>query len=109
MEFDIPLQFEKKPKAPDRFFDGERWHAVQKVLEEWDDFYRGKYSRNMRPANLKKAAVRGSWGVGRFYYRVQTKDDHIYLLYYDRAPKDAFDRLGHWMLHAEYVYRVIPR
>jgi len=55
----------------------------------------------MRPANAAKAIRRGSWGVGRFYFRVLTEQDRIFELYYDRAPKDVDDRDGSWFLDRE--------
>ncbi|NOH11782.1 MAG: hypothetical protein HND51_09065 [Chloroflexi bacterium] len=57
----------------------------------------------MKPANLRKAARRGSWGVGRFYFRVQTDNGQIFELYYDRAPKDIDNRKGNWILFQELI------
>ncbi len=62
---------------------------------------------NMRPANAAKAKRRGSWGVGRFYFRVQTDSGQIYDLYYDRAPKDVDDRSGAWFLYREMTVNEI--
>ena len=56
-------------------------------------------ARNMRPAHAAVAAERGSLGVGRFYFRVDT--GQVFDLYYDRAIKDVDDRLGHWFLYRE--------
>ena len=47
------------------------------------------------------AASRGSWGVGRLFFRVRVEDGRLFELYYDRAPKDAADRLGCWFLRCE--------
>lgn len=55
----------------------------------------------MQPQHAASASKHGSWGVGRFYFDVETKDGDFYRLYYDRAPKDATDRQGHWILLAE--------
>jgi hypothetical protein len=55
----------------------------------------------MQPHNLRLAKKRGSWGVGRFYFRVQVQEGRVFDLYYDRAPDDASDRLGHWFLLRE--------
>ncbi len=52
---------------------------------------------NMQPAHLATAARRGSWGVGRLYFRLRT-DRGVFDLYYDRAPEAAGDRAGHWYL-----------
>ena len=75
---------------------------VEEVLKEWFDYRRrGNSLRNMRPENMKKALRRGSWGVGRFYFRVRTGENRLFDLYYDRAPKDSSDRLGGWFLWRE--------
>jgi hypothetical protein len=58
-------------------------------------------ARNMQPQHAASASKHGSWGVGRFYFDVETEDGGLYRLYYDRAPKDATDRYGHWVLLAE--------
>lgn len=58
-------------------------------------------ARNMRASSARKAARRGSWGVGRFYFRVRTEEKRVFDLYYDRAPKDAGDRIGHWYIWRE--------
>jgi len=60
-------------------------------------------THNMRPANMAKALRRGSWGVGRFYFRVVVENDQIFDIYYDRAPKDALDRGGSWFLDREMI------
>jgi hypothetical protein len=71
---------------------------------------------NMRPAHAEAAAGRGSWGVGRFYFRVRVEDGRLFELYYDRAPrpaarrgkkdatdtgKDSKQRKGAWFLQSE--------
>lgn len=71
---------------------------------EWYDYGRsGSMAHNMRPANMAKAQRRGSWGVGRFYFRVLTGQGRIFEIYYDRAPKDAGDREGSWFLYREMI------
>jgi len=104
VEFDKEPLHIKKPLCPDRFiWKGEIFYVVDK-LGEWPDYSRsGHMTHNMRPANMAKALRRGSWGVGRFYFRVQTENGQIFDLYYDRAPKDAFDREGVWYLYREMV------
>lgn len=73
-------------------------------LQEWRDYgRRGRMATNMRPENLKKAAKRGSWGVGRYYFRVQVADGRIFDIYYDRAPKGQAQRLGSWFLYREIL------
>jgi hypothetical protein len=95
---------EKKPGSPDSFeWDGQDFQ-VKSALSEWQDFdRRGRMARNMRPHNAAKARRRGSWGVGRFYFRVLTASGRIFDLYYDRAPKNAADRKGSWFLDRELV------
>ncbi len=102
VEFDEEPTLRKKPGPPDRFiWDGQTF-LVTELLSQWHDFQRrGKMARNMRPENAAKAQRRGSWGVGRFYFRVKTEGGQIFDLYYDRAPKNAADRLGAWFLDRE--------
>jgi hypothetical protein len=102
VQFDKEPLHKKKPGCPDRFvLDGQVIDVVEKV-GEWHDYSRtGHMTHNMRPANMSKALRRGSWGVGRFYFRVQTETGQIFDLYYDRAPKDASDRQGSWFLYRE--------
>jgi hypothetical protein len=57
----------------------------------------------MAPAHLATATRRGSWGVGRFYFRVRTDGGGVYDLYYDRQPESAGDRAGHWYLWREVM------
>ena len=92
----------KKPEAPDTFhWKGNEWR-IQRVISVWSEYERrGRMARNMSPAHSIAATRRGSWGVGRFYFRVQVEDGRVFDLYYDRAPDDASDRLGHWFLLQE--------
>lgn len=94
--------FSKRPHCPDAFeWRGER-RSVAETLNEWCDYRRrGRFGSNMRPDHAARAAERGSWGGGRFYFRVRTDDDRIFDLYYDRAPRDAGDRHGTWVLFRE--------
>jgi hypothetical protein len=102
VEFDDPPALEKKPSCPDRFVWGADTFAVAAVLSAWEDYTRrGRMARNMRPTHAAVASRRGSWGVGRFYFRVRTTIDCIFDLYYDRAPKSAGDRKGAWFLYRE--------
>ena len=102
VEFDRDPALEKRPPAPDRFNWEGQTYRVDSVLSEWQDFKRrGRMARNMRPQNAAKALRRGSWGVGRFYFRVLTTNERIFDLYYDRAPKNVEDRKGSWFLDRE--------
>lgn len=92
----------KKPNAPDGFTWAGVSFQVIEVLSSWFDYRRrGRMAKNMNLAHLREATRRGSWGVGRFYFRVKTSDGRVFDLYYDRAPKDAADRAGHWFLWRE--------
>ena len=102
VNFDKKPTLEKRPPAPDSFDWEEDTYQVESVLSEWQDYgRRGRMARNMRPHNAAKALRRGSWGVGRFYFRVLTKSGRIFDLYYDRAPKNVEHRKGSWFLDRE--------
>jgi len=90
---------EKKPKCPRRIYWQDRWIGVERTLAIWDDMSRkGKNARNMREEHLERAKVKGSWGVGRFYFEFTGDDGNIYTIYYDRAPGNAGKRKGTWIL-----------
>ena len=72
VEFDKPPMFAKLPPCPAHFAWRDETFEIVANLQEWRDYgCRGRMANNMRPENLKKAAKRGSWGVGRYYFRVQ--------------------------------------
>jgi hypothetical protein len=102
VEFDHPPKLAKKPDPPTRFiWQGEVFDIV-KVLSRWISYERkGRMAKNMKPEHHEVAVKRGSWGVGRFYFRVLTEVGRIFDLYYDRAPESAGDRKGHWYLWRE--------
>lgn len=102
VRFVTPPTLEKKPHCPDGFTWREEEFAVAEQLNEWfDNQRRGRMARNMSPAHASRAAVVGSWGVGRYFFRVRTTSGRIFDLYYDRAPQSAADRKGHWFLFSE--------
>jgi hypothetical protein len=102
VQFRQPPVLEKKPEAPQAFDWRGATLTVTEVVSTWFDFERrGREARNMAPAHLATARRRGSWGVGRFYFRVRTGDGRAFDLYYDRAPENAGDRKGHWFLWRE--------
>ncbi|MCA9955300.1 MAG: hypothetical protein KC434_11310 [Anaerolineales bacterium] len=104
VEFAQPPLFAKQPPCPARFVWGEEWFEIVANLQEWRDYgRRGRMANNMRPENLLKAAKRGSWGVGRYYFRVQVSNGRIFEIYYDRAPKGQAQRLGSWFLNREIL------
>ncbi|MDY6873381.1 MAG: DUF6504 family protein [Chloroflexota bacterium] len=100
--FDTSPLHRKSPPCPNAFAWRGQQHRIVRCLSEWKDFNRrGRMARNMQPQHAAVAAKRGSWGVGRFYFEVETDEGSCFRLYYDRAPKDAEDREGHWVLLAE--------
>lgn len=100
--FDRPPAREKAPPGPDAFVWQGRTYRVLETLEEWHAYDRkGRMASNMRPAHAAAAASRGSWGVGRFYFRVRVEDGRLFELYYDRAPKGQKQKKGAWFLRAE--------
>ncbi|MBN1261526.1 MAG: hypothetical protein JXB35_12680 [Anaerolineae bacterium] len=102
VEFDQPPVLEKKPGRPDRFIWRGETHVIVALLSEWHDYERrGRMASNMRPSHAAAATQRGSWGVGRAYFRVRTGAGRIFELYYDRAPKAVDDRKGSWVLYRE--------
>ena len=104
VEFDREPVLKKKPDCPDRFIWEGQTFTIKTLLSQWGDFGRqGRMARNMRPEHAARARRRGSWGVGRFYFRVETEDGRFFDLYYDRAPKSVDDRLGAWFLDREMV------
>lgn len=104
VEFDEPPLLSKRPRCPDRIlWRGESYQVIE-LLREWRDFERrGRLADNMQPAHVAQTAKRGSWGAGRFYFRVRVAEGRIFEFYYDRAPKDADRRLGNWYLTRELL------
>lgn len=102
VDFDRPPALEKRPGCPDAFvWRGQRYQIIEK-LNEWHDYgRRGRMAVNMRPDHAARATQRGSWGVGRDYFRVRVESGQIFDLYYDRAPRDADRRKGGWFLFRE--------
>ena len=100
--FEKTPMYSKKPGPPSAFTWREEEFKVNETISTWFDYGRkGKAARNMREENLREAERRGSWGVGRYYFRVKTEGGRVFDVYYDRAPKDAGDRAGHWFLWRE--------
>lgn len=100
--FDQPPALEKKPECPNGFVWRGEAHRVAEVLSAWRDYgRRGRMARNMQPAHAARAKERGSWGVGKFVFRVRTQSGRLFEFYYDRAPKDADHRQGAWVLVSE--------
>jgi hypothetical protein len=102
VQFDVTPTFSKTPGCPAGFVWQVETYRITELLSEWRDYgRRGRMSNNMRPDHLEMAKKRGSWGVGRIYFRVRTESDQIFDLYYDRAPGSGGDRKGAWWLFRE--------
>ncbi|HBA90257.1 MAG TPA: hypothetical protein DCZ08_00220 [Anaerolineaceae bacterium] len=102
VQFDSPPLLEKSPPCPQGFIWQSETFRIVELLAEWKDFRRrGRMGRNMIPPHLSRAERIGSWGVGRFFFRVRTDGGRIFEIYFDRAPADAGDRKGSWVLFGE--------
>lgn len=106
--FDRPPSLEKRSGVPDGFIWAGRIYRVVAVLREWHDYrLRGKslafYIKERGSYRAKAAQRRGSWGVGRDYYRVRTDTGEVFDLYYDRAPRGPDHRKGDWFLFRQVV------
>lgn len=102
VEFDESPTFSKKPHCPNRFIWGEEMLTIIGLLAEWRDYERrGRMAQNMRPEHAARAAKKGSWGVGRYFFRVQVPNGRIFDIYYDRSPKGSDHRAGNWYIYQE--------
>ena len=105
---DRPPALEKRPGAPDSFVWEGRTYRVVAVLREWHDYHlRGKslsfYTKEQGSFRAKKAQRRGTWGVGRDYFRVRTDTGDVFDLYYDRDPHGPGGRKGSWFLYRQVL------
>lgn len=99
---------EKRPGPPDGFTWEGRTYRVEAVLREWHDYrLRGKsasfYVKERGSFRAKAAERRGSWGVGRDYYRVRTDSGEVFDIYYDRAPQGPGRGKGSWFLFRQMM------
>ncbi|HLC01696.1 MAG TPA: DUF6504 family protein [Anaerolineales bacterium] len=100
--FDEPPMLSKKPDPPDGFmWNGVVFRTAELISSWFDHSRRGRMAANMQPAHLREAARRGSWGVGRYYFRLRMQGERVFDVYYDRAPEGAGDRAGHWYIFRE--------
>jgi hypothetical protein len=96
--------YKKRPPCPDGFIWKDESYRIMETLNEWQDFSRkGRMARNMRPEHTEAALRKGSWGVGRTYFRVRIDTGQVFDLYYDRAPAGDTGRGGGWFLYRELV------
>lgn len=105
---DRPPALEKRPGSPDGFTWEGRTYRVVAVLQEWHDYrQRGKtatfYVKERGSFRAQAAGRRGSWGVGRDYYRVRTDTGEVFELYYDRAPQGMDHPKGAWFLYRQIL------
>ena len=102
VDFVKPPMLENKPGCPDSFTWQDQTFQIVELINEWNDnSRRGRDARNMQPQHAAVAAKRGSWGVGRVYFRVQVEEGRYFELYYDRALKDTDRRKGAWFIRCE--------
>ena len=88
--FDHEIIKQKSPPYPDHFIWHSRRYSVIDLLQQWSDFSRkGRMKRNMSDAHRTKAEKTGSWGVGRFFFRVIVHAGQDFTIYYDRSPQSA--------------------
>ena len=100
--FDQEPLLEKRSGCPDEFYWRDQKFRIVDVIQEWHDYRRkGKMAKNMRETHAETALRRGSWGVGKDYYRVRTENGRTFDIYYDRAPQNASHRSGDWFLYQE--------
>ncbi len=103
VSFDRPPMLEKTPTCPDAITWRGETFRVTEMLASWVDYQRrGRMARNMQPQHAEVAAQRGSWGVGRFYFKIRVEGGQVFEIYYDRSPKGVDERKGLWMLVGEW-------
>jgi hypothetical protein len=103
-----PPQLEKRPGAPDGFVWEGRKYLVENVLREWHDYgLKGKtrtfYEKEQGSFRAAAASRRGTWGVGRDYFRVAVDSGEVFDLYYDRDPGGTRGRKGGWYLFRQIL------
>ena len=99
VEFAKEFILEKKPPCPISFKWQEKIFCVNELISSWvDNERKGKKARNMRMTHIVRARQKGSWGTGRFYFKVKDEFGKIIVIYYDRSPKNVFDKKGRWIL-----------
>jgi hypothetical protein len=103
VRFEREPTLEKKPGLPAAFIWRGREYVIVELMREWHDYrQRGKtkafYERERGSYPAKSSQRRGSWGVGRDFYRVGTDSGEVFDIYYDRAPKGRVAE-GPWILY----------
>jgi hypothetical protein len=106
--YDQPSALEKRPGVPNGFVWEGHTYRVVAVLREWHDYrQRGKsesfYVKERGSFRAKAMERRGTWGVGRDYYRVRADSGEVFDIYYDRAPHGAGKGKGSWFLFRQIL------
>jgi len=92
----------KNPGCPDVFTWRSKEYTITRVINQWTDFSRrGNMQRNMSEAHHAHAERKGSWGVGKIFFRVEVDTHQVFDIYFDRAPQSVSDREGNWFLLQE--------
>lgn len=100
--YDNPPPLEKTPACPQGFIWRGDTYTIVESLSEWHNFERrGRMARNMSTEHSLRASTQGSWGVGRFFFRVRVDSGRIFDLYFDRAAESVDKRKGNWFLLSE--------
>ena len=96
------FSLEKKPPVPESFQWQGKLHTVTEMLAMWHRYGKPEIrTQGGRPPYfVRSGRTQGSWGKGRVYYRIRTKNGRLFDLYYDRAPKGQ-RRAGSWILWRE--------
>jgi hypothetical protein len=102
VRFEREPLLEKRPGLPAAFTWRSREYVIVQLIREWHDYRRRGRTRNFYEKErgsywVKSAQRRGSWGVGRDFYRVLTDSGDVFDIYYDRAPQGR-DKIGQWIL-----------
>jgi hypothetical protein len=97
-----PLQ-EKKPGLPVAFTWRGKPYTIMALLKEWHGYRRRGtmkdfYDQKRGNAPEIVSGRKGSWGVGRDYYRVVVDSGEVFDIYYDRKPKGQ-KKKGEWTLY----------
>lgn len=97
--------FLKNPSCPSRFEWRGHTFQILEVVAEWrESRRRGRAQEEKEASPLPDVPTqRGSWGVGKTFFQVNTDAGREFVLYYDRAPRNVDDRRGTWLLREEVL------
>lgn len=102
--FSNPPLYTKKPDCPDGFIWLGKKYLIVNLLSAWEDYSRrGAQEENTSSENVFRSKIKGSWGVGRYYFQVEVFGGRKFEIYYDRTPEKIDDRAGHWFLLNEII------